>query len=168
MRKVTNCHIERSRNVFETRLLKSSTALSLTAEHLLKFAMYLTIFFITSCEEVIDVDLNEAEPRLVIEASIDWLKGTSGNDQVIKLSLSSPYFNNQIPPATGASVSIIDENNNTFNFIEDGNSGDYVNSNFIPELNGVYNLTVSYNGETYTGIETLKSVASIDFVEQER
>jgi hypothetical protein len=119
-----------------------------------------------NCEDVIDVDLNEAEPRLVIEASINWFKNTSGNEQSIKLSLSAPFFDSEVPIATGGTVQITDGNNNIFNFIEDNNTGIYRNTNFTPEIDQVYNLEVLYNNEIYTATETLKSVASIDYIEQ--
>ena len=48
----------------------------------------------TSCTDVIDVDVPTAPPRLVIEASIDWQKGTSGNFQRVRLSTSTPFFEN--------------------------------------------------------------------------
>ncbi|MDT0557497.1 DUF4249 domain-containing protein [Ichthyenterobacterium sp. W332] len=128
--------------------------------------LILTTCLLLSCEDEIAVDLNTAPPRLVIDASINWFKGTSGNEQQIKLSLSAPYLADEIPPANGATVIITDANNNTFSFIEDGVSGLYNNTNFIPEINGIYTLVVTYEGETYTATETLKSVVSIDFVEQ--
>ncbi|WP_353778498.1 DUF4249 family protein [Winogradskyella sp. 3972H.M.0a.05] len=132
-----------------------------------KLLLVLSILFVfTSCEDEISVDLNNAEPRLVIEASINWFKGTAGNEQQIKLTLSAPYFDDEVPPANGATIFITDENNNTFNFIENGVTGIYQNSTFIPVIDGVYNLTVIYEGDTYTATETLKSVASIEFVEQ--
>lgn len=121
---------------------------------------------IISCEDVIDVDVPTENPRLVIEASINWFNGTPGNEQDIKLTLSAPYFNNSVPPANDAQIQIIDSNNNTFNFVEDGNTGIYKNSSFIPILNETYNLTIIYQEEIFTATETLKSVASIDYVEQ--
>lgn len=129
-------------------------------------SMIFIFVLLIGCEDVVDVDLNETEPRLVIEASINWFKNTSGNEQRIKLSLSAPFFDENIPPATGASVQITDTNNNIFTFTEDSNTGVYINSNFIPVLNETYTLNINYNGETYIGVETFKSVAPIDFVEQ--
>lgn len=122
--------------------------------------------FIISCEDVIDVNVPTENPRLVIEASINWLKGTTGNQQEIKLSLTAPYFNNSVPPANGAQIQITDSNNNLFNFIEDGNTGIYKNTNFIPVLNETYNLTVLYQEEVFTATETLQPVVSINYVEQ--
>jgi hypothetical protein len=119
-----------------------------------------------SCEDVIDVDVNSSEPRLVIDASIHWLKNTPGNSQFIKLSLTAPFFDNDVPAATGATVSVSDSNNNVFNFIEDGSSGIYRNETFNPILGEVYSLNILYNNETYVATETMTPVVPIDMVEQ--
>ena len=131
--------------------------------------IFITIlsFFITSCEDVIDVDVPTAPPRLVIDAGINWIKNTSGNEQFIKLTLSAPYFDAEIPPANGAQVSVADSKSNTFNFVEQGSTGIYINNNFIPEIDAEYNLTINYQNEVYTATETLKSVSSVDFIEQQ-
>ncbi len=119
-----------------------------------------------SCEDVIDVDVPNAPPRLVVDASINWFKGTLGNEQFIKLTLSAPYFDENVPPANDALVTITNENNVVFNFIEVDNTGIYTNSNFAPEIDASYTLNISYNGETYSATETLKSVSSVDMIEQ--
>lgn len=128
--------------------------------------LLLLVIFITNCEDVIDVELNSAEPRLVIDASINWFKNTPGNEQSIKLSLTAPFFNDNVPPANGAIVEITDTSNNIYSFIEDGNTGIYHNNNFNPIIDETYTLTITYEGETYTGTEILKSVVSIDYIEQ--
>lgn len=134
----------------------------------MKRIVTLLLFFgvFTNCEDVVDVDLNTAEPRLVIDASINWFKNTSGNEQSIRLSLTAPFFDESVPPANNAVVVVTDSNNNSFNFIEDGQSGVYRNNNFIPVIDESYTLTIVYNGETYEATETLKSVVPIDFIEQ--
>lgn len=131
------------------------------------FFIIVIALFISSCEDVIDVNVPTAQPRLVIDAGINWFKNSSGNQQFIKLTLSAPYFDTEIPPATGAQVSISDSNNNTFNFIEQGSAGIYVNDNFIPVIDAEYNLLINYQNEVYTATETLKSVSSVDYIEQQ-
>uniref|UniRef100_UPI00404AAE4C DUF4249 domain-containing protein n=1 Tax=Gelidibacter sp. TaxID=2018083 RepID=UPI00404AAE4C len=132
-----------------------------------KLSLFFTLIIITiSCEDVIDVNLNNAEPRLVIDASINWFKGTTGNEQSIKLTLTAPYFDDEIPPATGAQITITDTNNNSFQFVENTNTGIYNNNTFIPVIDETYTLTISYEGDIYTATETLKSVVPIEFVEQ--
>ncbi|MUU76814.1 DUF4249 domain-containing protein [Winogradskyella endarachnes] len=126
--------------------------------------IFLSLCF--TCEDVIDVNLNEVEPRLVIEASINWYKNTTGNEQSVKLSLSAPFYDETIPPANNAIVQIIDNNGTTFNFIEENNSGIYRNFDFIPVIDAEYQLFINYEDEVYTATETLKSVVPIDYIEQ--
>lgn len=132
-----------------------------------KIIYIITITLFTfSCEDVIDLDVPSSEPKLVIDASINWFKGTTGNEQEIKLTLSAPYFDTEVPPANGAQIVITDTDNNTFLFIEEGSTGIYKNNTFIPVINGEYNLTITYQGEIFSATETLKSVSSIDYIEQ--
>lgn len=130
-----------------------------------KIVYILLLFLVASCEDVVDVDLPETEPKLVIEASINWYKDTQGNEQEIKLSLSAPYFDSEIPPAIGAQVSITDNNDNMFEFTE-SQPGVYQNNTFIPEINSWYYLTIEYQGAIYTASESMKSVAEIESIEQ--
>ncbi|MFD2552106.1 DUF4249 domain-containing protein [Bizionia sediminis] len=131
-----------------------------------RILLIITGLLLISCEDVIDVNVPTSEPKLVIDASINWIKGTSGNEQQIKLSLTAPYFDTTIPPANDAEVFITNQNSTIFSFIEDGASGTYLNTNFIPVINEVYTLTVIYNNETYTATEILTSVPDFDYIEQ--
>jgi hypothetical protein len=104
---------------------------------------------------------------LVIDAALLWQKGTLGNEQKIKLSTTTGYFSNTIPTVSGALVYVKNTENNTFNFLEEiPGSGIYLCHDFIPEINKVYTLTVTYKGQTYTATETLKSVSPITQIEQ--
>lgn len=132
-----------------------------------KLIYILLMASIFSCEDVIDLELNEGEPKLVIEASINWLKGTDGNEQEIRLTLSTPFYEEGIIPANGATIRIEDSNGTVFNFIEDGISGVYRTNTFIPVIDETYTLFVDYQGELYQAEETLFSVSSIDSIEQE-
>ena len=133
-----------------------------------KIACIIVLLSIISCEDVIDVDLPESEPKLIIDASIDWIKGTTGNNQAIQLTLSAPYFDNNVPPANGAAVKITNSQNDEFIFTEDNNTGIYRNSVFVPVIDETYALTITYNNETYEATETLKSVSPTIRVEQSK
>ena len=134
----------------------------------MKKLIYITVLgiFLISCEDVIQIEVPTTPAKLVVDASINWFKGTPGNEQEIQLTLSAPYFDNEIPPATGGKINIKDTNNNNFEFIEEGETGIYKNFNFLPEINGTYHLTIAYNNETYTATEMMTSVSSIDYIEQ--
>ena len=122
---------------------------------------------LVSCTDVIEVEVPEAAPRLVVEASIDWEKGTVGNEQTINLSLSTPYFDaDQLNPVTEASVKVTNSSTGAvFTFVSQ-NDGRYITSSFIPVVDDEYSLEVVYDNETYTATETLMPVVDIDEVYQ--
>lgn len=136
---------------------------------LIKNSFYILLVGIfTSCTDVVNVDVPNAGARLVIEASINWKKGTTGNEQTIQLSSSTAYFDSSPnEPVTTATVSITKDNDGTqFNFTNQ-NNGNYTTTNFIPEVGSSYTLNITYNNETYTAQETLIGVTEINRVEQE-
>ena len=122
---------------------------------------------IVSCTDVIDVEVPIAPPRLVIEASLDWEKGTTGKEQTINLSMSNPYFsNNENNAVTGAIVTIVNDSDLSETIFVDQNNGSYTTLNFNAVLNESYTLTVINDGETYTAKETLLPVPNIEDVYQ--
>lgn len=133
---------------------------------LVLFTIIASLFTLISCEDVIDVDLNTASPKLVIDASIKWQKGTIGNEQTIKLSTTTGYFENTIPAVTGAIVFITDSNSIQYDFNEDIGTGNYNCTNFNPVIDETYVLTVIHDGQIYTATETLISSPTIDSVAQ--
>lgn len=136
---------------------------------ILKKILILTIsIFLVSCEDVIEVDLDTAEPRLVIDASIDWVKGTPGNEQKIILSTTTGYYNEEFPSVSGADIAITNTAGTIFNFIETSGTGEYICTNFEPAIGETYTLTVQLNNEAYTATETLIAVPEIEnTIEQE-
>ena len=129
-------------------------------------SIVITMIFFVSCEEVIDVDLNTVAPRLVIDAAINWQKGTDGSSQKIILSTTTDFYSNVIPKVSGATVSIKSSNNLNYIFTEIPNTGEYQCTTFKPIINESYTLTVIYKSETYTATETLQSVTPISKIEQ--
>ena len=129
-------------------------------------ALILSSILFTSCEDVVDVNLNTAPAKLVVEASILWEKGTAGNEQTIKLTTTTDFYNTTIPIVSGAIVSITDLDNVTFNFTETPGTGLYVCTNFIPQIGQTYTLTVLHDSEIYTATEQLIGVPTVDSVEQ--
>lgn len=132
-----------------------------------KLRILLFVLVFTSCEDVIDVDLQEAPTRLVIEASIDWEKGTTGSNQTIKLSKSTPYFDATTNVSvTNASVKVTNNNSaEEFVFAHQSN-GAYTTTEFVPVISDSYTLEVVYEGETFTANETLTPVTDITEITQ--
>lgn len=127
----------------------------------------LNLLLLSSCEDVVDVDIDTAAPRLVIDASIQWQKGTDGREQKIKLSTTAGFYDTTVPTVSGALVRITNANNQTFDFIEEeAGSGFYLCHDFVPEINQTYVLTVVVQGQTYTATEKLLGVNPITSIEQ--
>jgi hypothetical protein len=123
--------------------------------------------FFYSCEDVIDIEVPSESAKLVVDASINWEKGTLGNEQVIKLSLSTDYFASVTNvPAIGANVKVTNLATNVVTVFNDNNDGSYTTNTFTPELNIEYRLDIVYDQEAYFSYETFKSVASISNITQ--
>lgn len=125
----------------------------------------LFVLFTSSCENVVDVNLETADPKLVIDAEIIWKKGTSGNEQTIKISRMAPYYSPKTPKVSGAKVRVENSQGTSFTFNE-SEPGVYICTNFVPVINMDYVMFVEVNGETYTAAEKLTSVVPISDIEQ--
>ncbi|MGS2738272.1 DUF4249 domain-containing protein [Sinomicrobium sp. M5D2P17] len=121
---------------------------------------------LVGCEDTVQVDVPEAAPRLVIEASINLPKEGLPKGQEIILTTSAPYYNNEVPAATGASVEITDSEGAIYTFTEDGDSGIYKNAELVPETDQSYTLDIIYDNEHYRATETMRSVVEIEDIVQ--
>lgn len=129
--------------------------------------LLIIIGLLNSCTDVIDVNVPNGGARLVVDASINWQKGTSGETQTINLRESTAFFdNNPDVPVTGASVTVTKENDGSIFVFADQNNGSYTATDFVPELNASYTLEILYNGNSYTATETLIPAPDINRIEQ--
>jgi len=130
-------------------------------------ALIAFIIFQFGCEDVVDIPLENASPKLVIDANIKWQKGTIGDKQTIKLSLTNDFYSSEITIASGAIVTVTDSDNTVFDFYQIANSPEYVCNNFVPVINKNYTLRVIYKGESYTATNKLMATPTIDDIQQE-
>lgn len=126
---------------------------------------FLFILLLSSCEDTVTLDLETGETKIVVDAEIIWQKGTTGNEQTIKISKTAPYYNNTTPKVSGAQVRIENKNGDVFTFNET-EAGIYVCTNFVPVINMDYTLYVTAEGQSFTAVEKLTSVTPIDKIEQ--
>ena len=124
----------------------------------------LVTLLLSSCEEVIEIDLQNSEPKLVIEATINVLEDATSS-AVVKLSQTAPFFENDIPPVTDALVSITSSTGDVYNFNHTQN-GIYT-ANLLPVLENTYTLEVIHQDETYTATESLHTVTQFEEVIQD-
>lgn len=135
---------------------------------IIKYISLVIFLVLIACEDVVDIDVQEGPTRLVIEASLDWEKGTEGNYQTIKLSTSTPYFDTSFQPAIGATVSVLNVNSGTEVLFVDQNDGNYTTTDFEPVIGDTYALTVNYKNEVFTATEKMTPVPEIKEVFQSR
>jgi hypothetical protein len=120
-----------------------------------------------SCTDVIDVTLEPAEDRLVVDA---WLNNKE-EPQTIRLTLSQPYFDNVFArTVSNASVFLVRSGGDTLTFNAQGD-GNYVwtpaSGESIGEIGSTYELHVVWDGEHYISESELKRVPQIDSIEIE-
>jgi len=125
----------------------------------------LSIFFIIGCEDVVSVDLNEGQERLVVEASLIRLKEFTGNNQQIRLTKTRGFFEDSLKTVEDASVVVTKDDGQIFEFEHDS-AGVYRNTEFVSELNEKYSLKIEVDNEIYTAEETFMPVVRIDSVSQ--
>lgn len=133
---------------------------------LLRYILLFAVLGFYSCEEVVRVDLNTAAPRLVIDASIDWIQGTDGSVQKIKLTTTTGFYEPEVPAVSNAQVTVENQNGQIFTFLEEGNSGEYFCYDFVPEIGMTYTLKVIIGEDVYTATETLFPAPQILYFEQ--
>ena len=117
----------------------------------------LSLFLFASCEKVIDVDLNEANPQLVVEGMVL----TKPNASYVKLHLTTSFYTpNEFPSVDDATVSVR-TGNKTYNLQSNGN-GIYTNDALTGEEGKTYFLDIKYKGKTITSQSTIPSRVKID------
>src|SRR5450759_3003563 len=99
---------------------------------------FLTIFIFSGCQKVINVDLNEAAPRIVIEGLITDIPGP----YTVKISKSGSYFNQPVlPPVSDAQV-IITDNISSTDTLKETEPGIYITSKIRGFPGRTYSLKV--------------------------
>jgi hypothetical protein len=117
------------------------------------------------CEDVIDVDLNNAAPRLVIDARLELLENGSSQNTVL-LTRSSDFFEEENPLVNDAQVSVSDGNGVNYPFQFDTNEGRYINTTLQIQDNMDYILTIVDQGQTFRSTQQLVRTVPLMDVEQ--
>jgi hypothetical protein len=118
----------------------------------------LVLLILTACEKVINVDLNEAAPRIVIEGLIDDGPGP----YKVLISKSASFFNQPTLPIVSGAIVIIEDNTGITDTLAERAPGVYVTSKTRGIPGRVYTLTVLYDNNEYTGTSTMMKFVDID------
>lgn len=129
--------------------------------------IFFSILLFTSCEDPVQVELDQGKKLLVIDAFINDLR----QEQKIRITFSQNYFDNSsnVSVVPDAQVFLKDLTSNityTFNYT---NNGYYTYTlsptDTIAKKNHLYQLQVIYKGYTYSATALQKRTAIIDSIQ---
>ena len=124
-----------------------------------------TIAFFASCENVIQIKLDEGSKLLVIDAFVNDMR----TDQKVRLTYTDSYFSGQNPPPVTNGIVILKDltSSKNYTFTNIGN-GDYTYSITVADTIAVvdhdYELNVIYDGKTYNSYCKQKRSTVIDSI----
>jgi hypothetical protein len=124
--------------------------------------------FLSSCEDVVQIKLDEGSKLFVIDAFVNNMYGK----QTIRVTTNDSYFSNrQAPPVTDANVLLKDlTSGKSFQFVYSSNGNYDFNAAGADSLGLVdhqYQLNVTIDGYTYSSVTIEKRTASIDSISAE-
>lgn len=119
-------------------------------------AIILLLSGLISCQKVIEVNLNESNPALIIEAQVTDAPGP----YFVQLSLSKNFDeDNNFPPVRNAFVLITDKTIGYTDTLTEITPGQYQTLNLQGVPGHTYELLVQADGHTYTSVSTMPSEA---------
>jgi hypothetical protein len=118
----------------------------------------LMLLVLSGCQKVINVDLNEASPHIVIEGLINDQRGP----YTVTISKSGSYFNQPVlQMVSGAEVTITDSFG-TLDSLTEFSAGVYLTSKTRGIPGRTYTLKVVSENQEYDGTSTMLSHVDID------
>ncbi len=130
------------------------------------FLLIPSVVLLSSCEDVVQIKLDEGSKLYVIDAFVNDLR----EPQKIRVVTNSSYFSTtEAAAVTNAQVVLKDlTNNQQYNFTY-GSNGFYIfnvlPTDTIAKVNHQYELNVTLDGVVYTALATQKRAAGLDSVE---
>jgi len=127
--------------------------------------LFIVSVFFWSCEKEVILDLDQTEPKVVIEAQVTNQPGY----QFVKVTRTTDFYGSGATPrVTDAIVTVSDDEGNEFTFVHNPNNhadsaGIYLPSVPFTGVEGrVYTLLVEVDGEQFTATDRLLPVTPMD------
>jgi Domain of unknown function (DUF4249) len=132
-------------------------------KNLLSLIVVAVVFW--SCDEPVHLDVNQAEPQLIIEGQVTNVTG----HQYVKITRSAGFYDSgKTPRVIDATVLVRDDVGNEFSFIHNpGNQADSAGyylpqTPFVGEIGRTYKLEATVDGQLYEATDRLFYVTPID------
>lgn len=105
-----------------------------------------TLFLFVACQKEIDVELNDAAPKLVIEANL------VATDSIVKVKVTktASYFDQYTTNYINDAIVVIKNQQGVETIVPHIADGYYELSNYATEIGTVYTVTVTHEGTAYS------------------
>ena len=129
-----------------------------SATFILSTVLLISVLAFSSCQKVIDINLNDSNPQFIIEANI-------ANDSapcVVDISKSTNFNqSNNFPEVTNALVTLSDDAGNSEDLQMTAN-GHYTSSTIMGVEGRIYTLNVNVDGKTFKAVSSLPYKTNLD------
>lgn len=119
--------------------------------------LIMTMIFLSSCTEIIQIDINGSAPQIVVEATI-------GHDETARVILTKSvnlYMMDENPPIQNATVTLTDSEGITEKLTQTS-PGMYVSVNMKGKIGKTYNLHVEVEQQTITSTSKMPNYVAVD------
>jgi hypothetical protein len=131
----------------------------------MKKLLYLIPFVlmtVLSCEKVINIPLENADQKMVIEAPLSNLTDRS---YILISKTGNVYEESNFEKVSGAIVTVTDKDNVVHTFLEDGvGTGKYIDTTFTVGENNIYKLKIVAEGQTFTSECVTQTLTTLNYV----
>ena len=118
------------------------------------------LLLLTNCEEVIQVDLENTEPKIVIEANIS----NDPENNIVRITKSTDFYTpSEYETVSDAEIFVTDENGGSFPFAET-EPGTYKNNNLITREGIKYSISVRVGDQTYIASSSMQKPLILDSI----
>lgn len=122
------------------------------------FSLFIFLFLTISCEKVIDIKLNEAESKYMIESELD----DSNKPYYVKISQTISFSSsNDFPKISGALV-IISDQAGSADTLKETSQGRYEGNKLLRKQGVTYRLSVKVRDKEFTATSTMPTKVNLD------
>lgn len=118
----------------------------------------LLVVWLTSCEKVIDINLDDAEKKYVVEAVVT---DEPGSAKVLISQTKNFSDDNQIAGVSGATVTVSDDDGNS-TVLAESSAGVYQSAGITGESGKTYTLKVEVDGNVFTASSVMPARVNMD------
>ncbi|PRY15020.1 uncharacterized protein DUF4249 [Pontibacter ummariensis] len=122
------------------------------------YLLAMLVLGLTSCEEVIDYELDTAETKLVVEGLITDQPGP----YQVRLSNTKGYLDEGRTPGVNGALVIVSDNKGTVDTLEQISEGVYQTTKLQGQAGNTYFLRAVVSGKEYTAQSFMPAVTPID------